>query len=93
MDEWVEQETRHGIRYEKDDVECDASGDEEEGKEHCLLKGPLVRVGHETKCHDMHTIGRLVATALLAVTSAVAALLLVATAVATYETSVSDVIM
>ena len=50
MDEWVEQETRHGIRYEKDDVECDASGDEEEGKEHCLLKGSLVRVGHETKC-------------------------------------------
>ena len=42
---------------------------------------------------DMHTIGRLVATALLAVTSAVAALLLVATAVATYGTSVSDVIM
>ena len=33
MDEWVEQETRHGIRYEKDDVEYDASGDEEEGKE------------------------------------------------------------
>ena len=42
---------------------------------------------------NMHTIGRLVATALLAVTSAVAALLLVATAVATYETSVSNVIM
>ena len=27
VDEWVEQETRHGIRYEKDDVECAASGD------------------------------------------------------------------
>ena len=42
---------------------------------------------------NMHTIGHLVATALLAVTTAVAALLLVATAVATYETSVSNVIM
>ena len=42
---------------------------------------------------NMHTIGRLVATALLAVTSAVAALLLVATAIATYEASVSNVIM
>ena len=41
---------------------------------------------------DMHTIGRLVATALLAVTSAVAALLLVATAVATCATPVSNVI-
>ena len=41
VDEWVEQETRHGIRYEKDNVECDASGDGEEGKEHCLLKYSL----------------------------------------------------
>ena len=41
----------------------------------------------------IHTIGRLVATALLAVTSAIATLLLVATTVATYETSVSDEII